>query len=44
MRLALQKHVLVGAPVAQRLQAVAPTSGIDERVVKLVIGLAIAAC
>jgi HD domain-containing protein len=43
MRLALQKHVLVDAPVAQRLRAVAPTSGIDERVVRLVIGLAIAA-
>jgi HD domain len=44
MRLALQKHVLVGAPTAQRLQAVATTTGIDERVVRLVIGLAIASC
>jgi hypothetical protein len=43
MRLAWQKHVLVGAPATQRLQAAAPTGGIDERVVRLVIGLAIAA-
>ena len=43
MRLALQKHVLAGAPAPQRLQAVTPTAGLDERVLKLVIGLAIAA-
>src|SRR5204862_996863 len=44
MRLAFPKHVLAGPPVSQRLQAATPTSGLDERVVGLVIGLAIAAC
>src|SRR5256714_2976867 len=44
MRLALQKHVLVGAPATQRLQALPPTDALDERVLRLVIGLAIAAC
>ncbi len=44
MRLALQKHVVVGAPATQRLQAVAPTAGLDDRVLRLVIGLSIAAC
>jgi hypothetical protein len=43
MRLALQKHVLVGAPAAQRLQPVTRAAGLDERVVLLVVGLAIAA-
>ncbi len=44
MRLALEKHVLAGPPVPQRLQAVTPATGLDERVVGLVIGLAIAGC
>src|SRR5205807_8494877 len=44
MRLAFPKHVLAGPPVPQRLQPVTPTVGLDERVVGLVIGLAIAAC
>src|SRR5437763_11662843 len=44
MRLAFSKHVLAGPPVAQRLQPVTPTAGLDERVVGLVIGLVIAAC
>jgi HD domain len=43
MRLALRKLVLVGAPPAQRLQAVTSTAERDQRVVRLVIGLAIAA-
>jgi ribonuclease P protein subunit RPR2 len=44
MRLALQKHVLVGPPAPQQLQAVAPATGLDERVVGLVIGLVVAGC
>jgi hypothetical protein len=44
MRLALQKHVLVGPPAPQQLQAVAPANGLDERVVGLVIGLVVAGC
>ena len=44
MRLALQKHVLVGGPATQRLQAVPTTDALDERVLRLVIGLAITAC
>jgi hypothetical protein len=44
MRLALEKHVLTGPPVPQRLPAVTPATGLDERVVGLVVGLAIAAC
>jgi hypothetical protein len=44
MRLALQKHVLVGPPAPQPLQAVTPAPGLDERVVKLVVTVAIAAC
>jgi hypothetical protein len=43
MRLALRKLVLVGAPPAQRLQAVSPTAERDQQVVRLVIGLALAA-
>jgi len=43
MRLAIQKHVLAGPPVAHRVQPVTTTTGLDERVVGLVIGLAIAA-
>jgi hypothetical protein len=44
MRLALQKHVLVGPPAPQQLQAAAPATGLDERVVGLVIGLVVAGC
>jgi hypothetical protein len=44
MRLALQKHVLVGPPAPQQLQGVAPATGLDERVVGLVIGFVVAAC
>jgi ribonuclease P protein subunit RPR2 len=43
MRLALEKHVLAGTPVPQRLQAVTPATGLDERVVGLVVGMGIAA-
>jgi HD domain len=43
MRLALEKHVLVGAPATQRLTSVAPTPPLDQRVVALVTGLAVAA-
>ena len=44
MRLAVQKHVLVGQPAAQPLQAVTPAAGLDERVLGLVIGLVVTAC
>ena len=52
MRLALNRHVLVDGPVvdghgAQRmhmLPAPTVTTGLDERVVMLVVGLAVAAC
>ena len=52
MRLALNRHVLVDGPVvdghgAQRMQMLptpAVTTGLDERVVMLVVGLAVAAC
>jgi hypothetical protein len=44
MRLALQKHVLAAPSAPQRLQAVTPTAGLDERVVGLLIGLVVAAC
>jgi HD domain len=43
MRLALEKHVLVGAPATQRLQTAAPTPALDQRVVILVTGLGVAA-
>jgi HD domain/MASE9 len=43
MRLAIQKHVLAGPSVPQRVPPVTTTTGLDERVVGLVIGLAIAA-
>jgi hypothetical protein len=43
MRLALEKHVLAGTPVPQRLQAVTPATALDDRVVGLVVGMAIAA-
>ena len=43
MRLAIQKHVLAGPPVPPRVQPVTTVTGLDERVVGLVIGLAIAA-
>jgi HD domain/MASE9 len=43
MRLAIQKHVLAGPSVPRRVQPVTTTTGLDERVVGLVIGLAIAA-
>ena len=43
MRLALEKHVLVGAPATQRLKTVAPMTPLDRRVVALVTGLAVAA-
>jgi hypothetical protein len=44
MRLALQKHVLVGSPTTQRLQTATPAPALDQRVVLLVGGLALAAC
>jgi hypothetical protein len=44
MRLALEKHVLVGAPATQRLETAAPKAALDQRVVLLVGGLALAAC
>jgi hypothetical protein len=54
MRLALNRHVLVDGPVvdghstqrmhARVLPAPAVTTGLDERVVILVVGLAVAAC
>jgi hypothetical protein len=44
MRLALPKHVLAGPPVPQRLPAATTPSGLDDRVLALVVGLAIAAC
>jgi hypothetical protein len=44
MRLALEKHVLGGAPAPQRLQAAAHAPALDQRVAVLVGGLALAAC
>ena len=44
MRLALEKHVLAGAPATQRLNTVAPATQLDQRVVLLVCGVAVAAC
>jgi hypothetical protein len=44
MRLALEKHLLVGSPATQPLQTAAPTPALDQRVVLLVGGLALAAC
>jgi hypothetical protein len=44
MRLALEKHVLAGAPATQRLTPVVATPRLDRRVLGLVGALAMAAC